>query len=63
MLSVVIPTLNAAQTLAETLDSLALQLVGVDYEVIVADDISALLITADKVNEKTNSPGIVFAVT
>ncbi len=41
MLSVVIPTLNAAQTLAETLDSLDSQLVGVDYEVIVADGASA----------------------
>lgn len=41
MLSVVIPTLNAARTLAATLDGLELQLVGMDYEVIVADGASA----------------------
>ena len=41
LLSVVIPTFNAASTLAATLDSLASQLVGVDYEVIVADGASS----------------------
>ena len=41
MLSVVIPTLDADRTLAATLDSLESQLVGMDYEVIVADGASA----------------------
>ena len=41
MLSVVIPTLDADRTLAATLDSLELQLVGMGYEVIVADGASA----------------------
>ncbi|MDA1355605.1 MAG: TIGR04283 family arsenosugar biosynthesis glycosyltransferase [Proteobacteria bacterium] len=41
MLSVVIPTFNAASTLGATLDSLQSQLVGVDYEVVVADGASS----------------------
>ena len=41
LLSVVIPTLNAASTLAATLDSLESQLIGVDHEVIIADGASS----------------------
>ncbi len=41
MLSVVIPTFNAASTLAATLDSLDSQLIGVDYEVVVTDGASS----------------------
>ena len=41
LLSVVIPTLNAASTLAATLDSLESQLIGVDHEVIIADGTSS----------------------
>ena len=41
LLSVVIPTLNAASTLAATLDSLESQLIGFDHEVVVADGASS----------------------
>ena len=41
LLSVVIPTLNAASTLAATLDSLESQLIGVDHEVIISDGTSS----------------------